>query len=106
MRKPLSWFVVACLALVAVWWLLFRFPYGPSTSEQFAALRAAGVLFSPAERCLDYRPSEQDLTNWAARLRAAEEQLQPQEVAPALEEFEQAPLVPRAVRGLAACGND
>jgi len=93
LRKTLAWFVVACLALVAVWWLLFRFPYGPSTSEQFAALRATGVLFSPAERCADYRPSAQDLTNWAARLRATEARLEYEDVVPALREFEHAPLV-------------
>ncbi|MSR63171.1 MAG: hypothetical protein EXS08_12075 [Planctomycetes bacterium] len=91
MRKSTPWFVVGGLALVAVWWLLFGLNSGPSPSEQFAALRAAGVMFTPLERCTAYRPSTQDLTVWSAHLREAEGRLSPRETNFPLQELEQDP---------------
>jgi len=91
LRKTVAWFVAGVVALVAVGWLLFGLNSGPSPSEQFAALRAAGVMFSPRERCKDYRPSAQDLTVWAARLREAEGRIPARETNFALQELEEQP---------------
>jgi hypothetical protein len=92
MRKLIAWVVVALLALVGVWWLLFRASSEPSPREQFAALRATGVMFSPAERCPTHRPSAQDLTAWTARLAEAEARLALTDADPVQLELEQGPL--------------
>lgn len=92
MRKTIAWFVVGFLVLVAAWWLLFWAPRAPSTAEQFAALRAAGAMVSPAERCAGYQPSPQRLTLWTARLAEAERRLRTTDDDPVLVALADEPL--------------